>query len=74
MTIWTGTDSVDLDLAHITLDIGITVAVTLTEVILDHFTSPHTIALCMPQELQHILLPLRHTTSQILITQEFVPG
>ena len=46
MTIGTGTDSVDLDLAHITLDIGVTVAVTLTEVILDYFTSPHTIALC----------------------------
>ena len=40
----TGTDSVDLDLTHITLDIGVTVAVTLAEVILDHFTGPHTIA------------------------------
>ena len=46
MTIATDTDSVNLDLAHITLDIGVTVAVTLTEVILDHFTSPHAIALC----------------------------
>ena len=46
MTIETGTNSVHLDLTHITLDIGVTVTVTLTEVILDHFTSPHIIALC----------------------------
>ena len=45
MTIGTGTDSVNLDLTHITPDIGVTVTVTLTEVILDHFTGPHTIAL-----------------------------
>ena len=44
MTIGTGTDSVDLNLAHITLDIGVTVAVILAEVILDPFTSPHIIA------------------------------
>ena len=41
----TGTDSVDLDLAHITLHIGVTVTVILTEVILDHFNGPHAIAL-----------------------------
>ena len=45
VTIERGTDSVNLNLAHITLDIGVTVAVILTEAILDHFTSPHTIAL-----------------------------
>ena len=45
MTIGTGTDSVDLDLTHITLDIGVTAAVTPTEIILDHFTGHHTIAL-----------------------------
>ena len=45
VTIGTGTDSVDLNLAHITLDIGVTVTVTLAEVILDHFTSHHTVAL-----------------------------
>ena len=44
MTIETGTDSVDLNLAHITPDIGVTVVVILTEAILDHFTSPHAIA------------------------------
>ena len=46
MTIGTGTDSVDLNLAHITLDIGVSVTLTPTEVIPDHFTGPHTIALC----------------------------
>ena len=45
MTIETGTDSVNLDLAHITLDIGVTVTVILAEAILDHFTGPHIIAL-----------------------------
>ena len=45
MTIGTGTDSVDLNLTHITLDIGVTVAVILTEVIPDHFTNHHAIAL-----------------------------
>ena len=45
VTIGTGTDSVDLDLTHITLDTGVIVAVTLAEVILDHFTSPHAITL-----------------------------
>ena len=45
MTKGTGTDSVDLDLTHITLDIGVTVTVILTEAILDHFPGPHAIAL-----------------------------
>ena len=45
MTIGTGTDSVNLDLTHTTLDIGVTVAVTLTEVILHHFTGPHIVGL-----------------------------
>ena len=40
VTIETGTDLVNLNLAHITLDIGVTVTVTLTEAILDHFISP----------------------------------
>ena len=40
MTIGTGTDSVDLHLTHITLDIGVTVAVIPAEAILDHFTRP----------------------------------
>ena len=44
VTIGIGTDSVDLDLTPITLDIGITVAVILTEVALDPFTGLHAIA------------------------------
>ena len=44
MTIGRGSDSVDL--THITLDIGVTVTVTPTEVVLDHFTGPHAIAHC----------------------------
>ena len=44
MTIKIGTGSADLDLAPIILDIGETVAVTLTEVTLDPFTNPHAIA------------------------------
>ena len=44
MTIGIGTDSVDLNLTPITLDIGVTVTVILAEVTLDPFTSPHTIA------------------------------
>ena len=65
MTIGTGTDSVNLDLTHITLDIGVTVAVILTEIALDHFTSPHAVALCAtgtpahttPAETHHIADP-----------------
>ena len=44
VTIGIGTDSVDLNLTQITLDIGVTVTVILTEVALDPFTSPHAIA------------------------------
>ena len=45
MTVGTGTDSVNLDLTYITLDIGVTVTATPVEVILDHFTGPYAIAL-----------------------------
>ena len=44
MTIGIGTDSVDLNPTHITLDIGVTVTMILTEVILDPFTSPRVVA------------------------------
>ena len=47
MTIATGTDSVNLDLTHITPDIGVTVVVILTEAILGHFIGLHTIAPCI---------------------------
>ena len=60
MTIETGTNSVDLNLAHITLDIGVTVTVILAEAILDHFTSPHTIALCTTGAQAHITTAKTH--------------
>ena len=60
VTIETGTDSVDLNLAHITLDIGVTVAVTPTEVIPDHFTGPHTIALCATGAQAHTAIAETH--------------
>ena len=44
MTIEIGTGSADLNLAPIILDIGVTVAVPLTEVTLGPFTTPHTAA------------------------------
>ena len=44
MTIETGTDSVDLDLSHITPDIGVKAIVIPTEAILDHFINLHAIA------------------------------
>ena len=44
MTIGIGTGSVDHDLTPIILDKGVTVAVTLNEVTLDPFISPHTVA------------------------------
>ena len=53
MTIGTDTDSVNLDLTHITLDTGVTVTVILTEIILYHFTSPHAIALCATRAPAH---------------------
>ena len=44
MTIEIGTGPADLDLTPIILDIGVTVMVTLTEVVLDHFTNSHATA------------------------------
>ena len=44
MTIETGTDSTDLNLAHITPDIEVTVIVIPAEAILDHFIDLHAIA------------------------------
>ena len=44
MTIEIGTGSADLNLTPIILDIGVTVAVTLTEVTLDPFTDTHATA------------------------------
>ena len=47
MTIETGTDSVNLNLTHITPDIRVTVIVILAEAVLDHFISLHAIAPCI---------------------------
>ena len=60
MTTETGTDSVDLDLTHITLDIGVTVVVILAETILDHFTGPHTKAICTTGAPAHTATTLTH--------------
>ena len=60
VTIETGRDSVDLNLAHITLDIGVTVTMTLTEAILDHFTGPHIIALYTTEAQAHIVTAMTH--------------
>ena len=73
MTIGTDTDSVDLDLTHITLDIGVTVAVILAEVILDHFTGPHAVALHATGAQAHTATTETHHTLQILIMQKFLP-
>ena len=60
VTIGTGTNSVNLNLAHKTLDIGVTVIVILTEVILDHFTSPHAIALHATGAQAHTTTAMTH--------------
>ena len=44
VTIGIGTGLVDLDFTHIALDIGVTVTLILTEVTLDPFNSPQTVA------------------------------
>ena len=62
MTIGIGTDSVDLDPAHITLDIGVTVAMILTEIALDPFTSPHVIAPCATEAQAHTTTTETHHT------------
>ena len=56
----TDTDSVALNLAHITLDTGVTVAMIPTEVIPDHFTGPHIIALLATGAHAHIATAARH--------------
>ena len=58
VTIETGTDSADLDLTHVTPDIGVTVIVIPTEAILDHFIDLHAVAPHASQKFQHIPLLL----------------
>ena len=60
MTIETGTDSVDLNPDHITLDIGVTVVVILTEAILDHFIDLHAIAPCITGVPAHTATAVTH--------------
>ena len=60
VTIETGTDSADLDLTHITPDIGVTAVVIPTGAILDHFIDPHTMASCITEVPAHITTTLTH--------------
>ena len=60
MTIETGTDSVDLVLAHITPDVGVTVIVILAEAILDLFIDLHTIAPCITGVPAHTATAMTH--------------
>ena len=60
VTIGTGTDLVNLNITHITLDIGVTVAVTPAEVILDHFTGHHAIALHATGAQAHTTTAMTH--------------
>ena len=60
MTIEIGTDSADLNLAHITPDIGVIVIVIPTEAILDHFINLHTIAPCITEVPAHTTTTMTH--------------
>ena len=63
MTIGIDTDSVDLNLTHITLDIGVTAAVILTEVTLDPFTSCHAIVHHATEAQAHTATTKTHHTT-----------
>ena len=63
MTIETGTDSVNLDLTHITLDIGVTIIVILADTVLHHFTGPHTVALHATGAPAHTTTTMTHHIS-----------
>ena len=63
MTIGIGTDSVDLNPAHITLNIGVTVAMVLTEVAVDPFNGPHIIAHCATEAQAHTANAETHHTA-----------
>ena len=60
MTIETGTDSADLNLTHITPDMGVTVIVIHTEAILDHFIDLHAIAPCITEVPAHTATTITH--------------
>ena len=63
MTIEIGTGSADLNLAPIILDIGVTVTVTLAEVILDPFTDPHATAHHATEAQAHTVTDETHHTA-----------
>ena len=63
VTIGIGTDSVDLDPTYITPDIGVTVTVILTEVILDPFTYPCIIVHCATEAQAHTTTTKTHHTA-----------
>ena len=58
-----GTDSVDLNPAHITLDIGVTLAVILAEVALAPFTGSYVIAHCATEAQAHTTTAETHHTA-----------
>ena len=60
MTIETGTDSPDLNLAHITPDTGVTVVVIPTEAILGHFIDLHAIAPSVTEVPVHTTTTVKH--------------
>ena len=60
MTIETSTDSADLNLTHITPDIGVTDIVIPTEAILDHFIDPHAIASHVTEVPAHTATTVTH--------------
>ena len=60
MTIETGRDSANLDLAHTTPDIEVTVIVITTEAVLDHFINLHTIAPYITEVPAHTATAMTH--------------
>ena len=60
MTIETGTDSADLNLTHITPDIGVTAIVIPAGAILDHFIEPYAIAPCITEVPAHTATAMTH--------------
>ena len=63
VTIETGTDSVDIDLSHLTPDIGVTVIMIPTEAVLDHFINLHAIALHATGAPAHTATAMTHHTT-----------
>ena len=63
MAIGISTGSVDLELTPISLDMGVTVAVILTEVTLEPFTSPHAIVHHATEAQAHITTAETHYTT-----------